>query len=402
MSTSSKPAVRLPTWATDVGAQINDPGTGKQATGWLPDERPPAQFFNWWKNSAGQWVESLSTLYDIERKNFIETDPGFEEDYTDLGSINCIATGLRTSDSLRFFAIGIDGQNATDNIFHIATRDPHNFVGVANGGFGGPAAVGAIAAVAHTSDTFLALSDTSNQGYVLGQPQSYGFAALSGAPFAAATTAKFLSGDNNVFIAIGQNDEIRTSTDGGLSFNTRANPGGAVTSKPVYGNGFWVAGSSSDIIVSTDNGVTWSTATTPVAFNAISYNPALTRFEAVDASPFAAYYATDPSSGTWTLDTVEEPESVFLSANFIQMVHDAAGRATVIGQAGNSAEVVGTSSETDRWRYLTKFTTGSQTTSPGNGVLGEIVEYDGRIVAVGRKNNIHTGQNRAMWMSLKL
>ena len=47
----------IPTWATS-GSTV-DPGAGKRATGWLPSEKPPAQYFNWLQNAQGQWLASF-------------------------------------------------------------------------------------------------------------------------------------------------------------------------------------------------------------------------------------------------------------------------------------------------------------------------------------------------------
>jgi len=37
----------LPRWATDGSAQITEPSSGKKDTGWVPAEKPPAQYMNW-------------------------------------------------------------------------------------------------------------------------------------------------------------------------------------------------------------------------------------------------------------------------------------------------------------------------------------------------------------------
>jgi hypothetical protein len=64
----------LPTWATD--ANFSAPGkpwhatstrvaplSAKLAQGFLPDERPKAQYFNWWKNLVYQWVAFLNPFF---------------------------------------------------------------------------------------------------------------------------------------------------------------------------------------------------------------------------------------------------------------------------------------------------------------------------------------------------
>ncbi len=45
----------LPRWA-DVGGDIVEPASGKKDTGWIEDEIPPAQYFNWLENLTYQWL----------------------------------------------------------------------------------------------------------------------------------------------------------------------------------------------------------------------------------------------------------------------------------------------------------------------------------------------------------
>lgn len=58
----AKPS-QLPTWATDPGANITDPGTAKKAQGWIA-ELPPHEFFNYWQNLVYQWVVHFDTEID--------------------------------------------------------------------------------------------------------------------------------------------------------------------------------------------------------------------------------------------------------------------------------------------------------------------------------------------------
>lgn len=59
MSEVTEP-VKLPRWATDGGSQVVEPSEGKKDTGWNPDERPPAQYFNWLLTVAYSWFNYLS------------------------------------------------------------------------------------------------------------------------------------------------------------------------------------------------------------------------------------------------------------------------------------------------------------------------------------------------------
>jgi len=50
-------------WATSGSALITDPGVGKRDTGWIV-EIPPVEFFNWWMNNVGNWIEYLDLQVD--------------------------------------------------------------------------------------------------------------------------------------------------------------------------------------------------------------------------------------------------------------------------------------------------------------------------------------------------
>jgi hypothetical protein len=46
----------LPRWA-DVGGAIVVPTSGKKDIGWEPEEKPPAEFLNWFQNLVYQWTD---------------------------------------------------------------------------------------------------------------------------------------------------------------------------------------------------------------------------------------------------------------------------------------------------------------------------------------------------------
>jgi hypothetical protein len=63
------------TWATDANFPAGGnpwngtptkvaPTAGKQAEGWEPKEKPPAQIENWWKNLVGLWLAWLEAVAD--------------------------------------------------------------------------------------------------------------------------------------------------------------------------------------------------------------------------------------------------------------------------------------------------------------------------------------------------
>jgi len=58
----AKPSINAK-WATSGSALIADPGAGKRDTGWIV-EIPPVEYFNWWMNNVGSWIEYLDTQVD--------------------------------------------------------------------------------------------------------------------------------------------------------------------------------------------------------------------------------------------------------------------------------------------------------------------------------------------------
>lgn len=46
-----------PRWASDGAADVIEPPSGKKDTGWLVDDKPPAQWENWLRKITWQWTE---------------------------------------------------------------------------------------------------------------------------------------------------------------------------------------------------------------------------------------------------------------------------------------------------------------------------------------------------------
>lgn len=51
----------LPEWASGPAAEIQDPGAGKRAIGWIA-EKPPHEWFNWLLNLIYQWCSWLNNF----------------------------------------------------------------------------------------------------------------------------------------------------------------------------------------------------------------------------------------------------------------------------------------------------------------------------------------------------
>lgn len=64
---ATKPTDRILDWAS--GGTTTDPGGAKEAAGWVIDDQPPANWWNWILNSFGQWLSwSEDSIDDIETK----------------------------------------------------------------------------------------------------------------------------------------------------------------------------------------------------------------------------------------------------------------------------------------------------------------------------------------------
>ena len=54
-----------PEWMPGAGApEVQEPSSGKKITGWLIDERPPREYFNWLFQNLSEWVDYLESLTD--------------------------------------------------------------------------------------------------------------------------------------------------------------------------------------------------------------------------------------------------------------------------------------------------------------------------------------------------
>lgn len=62
MAFIAKPA-ETPRWATDGGADVTTPPTGKQDSGWI-NEKPPRQYFNWLHKWTYLWIAYLENRTD--------------------------------------------------------------------------------------------------------------------------------------------------------------------------------------------------------------------------------------------------------------------------------------------------------------------------------------------------
>jgi hypothetical protein len=52
----------VPRWATGASADVVEPPSGKLDAGWVPGEKAPAQWWNWWRKGVSDWLAYVNGL----------------------------------------------------------------------------------------------------------------------------------------------------------------------------------------------------------------------------------------------------------------------------------------------------------------------------------------------------
>lgn len=53
-------------FGTDVGAAVAEPSSGQKTAGWIPGDRPPAQWFTWFFRAYWRWINWFDTVLDTD------------------------------------------------------------------------------------------------------------------------------------------------------------------------------------------------------------------------------------------------------------------------------------------------------------------------------------------------
>lgn len=349
------PLVRLPTWATSIIglAATVDPGATKQSDGWVDGKRPPAQFFNWWKNAVGQWVSYLASVTDFQHLNYSEmfhTTYSYTVTRPGILSIHNVQTGSGTEmvaifkrDAADVAASRAAIMTSLDGMKWGDISDPAmlftNFVDVASTGF-------SIVAHAGAGGTFWRT------------PTWPGVWAVS--PFPGAGIYRALTAGNGIYIVSGDDGagtpNLHTSPDG-VTWTARTLPavGALVVQAGRVGNdggNNWVCPvpAGTNCYRSTDNGVTWVAFVKPGTINDIFYSASydtttgfwfmLGHNNSTNVAVVA--YATSPS-GVWTVlqipRTLVQTSDVRLYTS--RIVFDGEGHGiAVVGYPGDNRNYV--------------------------------------------------------------
>jgi hypothetical protein len=145
----SKPS-DLPVWATDASYPAGadpwaetdtktEPSGGKQAEGFEPRERPPAQYLNWWMNLAYLWLAWLDALViETQYKNVLPvptkaTNWAYQGDLSATPYVSYKSSGAGDLDinlsnwmefgrTLKNVHVGLVGDNAVDVVGTVYTH----------------------------------------------------------------------------------------------------------------------------------------------------------------------------------------------------------------------------------------------------------------------------------------
>lgn len=304
------PSVRLPTWATNVASDIVDPGAPKQDIGWTEDGRPPAQFFNWWKNAVGQYMEYVDRFRGLEYKNwFLSMGDVFFVDRDISGTYGSFQRVLFAPtggpDGQPQFMSMVDSVDGSNNEFAIMSDDGSGWSAIDLGV--DSISTGKAVAFDDTNDIWLLISgDDSFTSADYGRTWTTNTAALPNIY----TRDCVWDATNGLFIAITENSAsdrtIQTSPDG-VTWTERVNDAtlGAIPETIVVGGGKIVVTGNNMCFTSAD-GITW---TDRVAFAASErlhkaiYSASAGKWFASGGGGgglFEVWETTDPDTVAWT------------------------------------------------------------------------------------------------------
>jgi len=341
----AKPSFDAPSWA-DSGT-IVEPSSGKKEAGWSPEERPPAEFLNWWQNRVGGFLQYLANAY-LMQLNF--TDAVFQPTtgFAVEGiASNGIVTYLTASGSSLFFTQG------QESFWQITS----------------PASSGIIRDIAYlpTPGLFVTCEEGTNGiryfsitlGFSPGNPGtlSYTTATYVGGAPTAPMRAIHWEESIGLGVAVGGTGgtgpaDIYTSTDG-ITWTKRTTPGTTyVLFDVMYGNGVWIAvgndSSGNEHIIRSTDGITWSAVTLASPVNdeieSVAYDSDndvwLTTGDWFTGTPgqYQRVWTSTDGGLTWTNQSANLPENTPIEydntpSRLYQVIYDPALGGFVVGDS---------------------------------------------------------------------
>lgn len=137
---ATKPTHDPATWATDGNAEIEDPGAPKQAIGFVTNEVPPADYFNWLFNNHGAWLEWLRDWHSqyASMDEFLSDSDADDGDVAWIDELGSTAAGTATDhdstvlDSTAATTVCCDGTYVYWGDAAGVIRSPHRQAGTAD------------------------------------------------------------------------------------------------------------------------------------------------------------------------------------------------------------------------------------------------------------------------------
>lgn len=257
----------LPTSNTAWGGTKTEPTT-KRATGWVPGDEPPAEWWNWWMSSMSDWqiwleaerlrmdgidINARKRVTSKHLGNFVPANEGTTVATPPFNTAQSVtAVGAMTSGVKAFLAgssTGVVKKSADGHFWSAASADI----------FGTAGGVSAIA----TNNLFWVVVGLAGKA-------RYADATVINLSFSTATTLETIFGADNIldvqwannqFVAVGASGKIAYSATGsGTWTQATSNFAGLQINRVKWVGGIWgwvAMGVGANIVTSPD-GVTWT------------------------------------------------------------------------------------------------------------------------------------------------
>lgn len=327
----------FPRWATEaVVDDIVDPGASLKALGWQPSQKPPAQFFNWIQNNAGEW---LFHLLGLQTRNWAQRDPP-----PSVGSTRYRGVTVNRNTG-RVCVVGFDDTGAVPRIS--ASKFGQFFLE------GTPVAGGGIAMTRVTfgNGRFLAAKvggdfEFSADGITWTNSVDTGLDTNRSLDY------KLVTGESILVVAVGVGGATQRSVTGDSGSWIAGSVGAATAMHCVRHNqraasaGLWVAVGDGGEIYTSPDAITWTARTsgTAVALRAVVYDAQHSFWVATGA----AVSIRSADGITWVASTDSVTEITALASD---------GKGTVVGvgssETSNIEEVVASYDGGDTWHVVT-------------------------------------------------
>jgi hypothetical protein len=308
----------LPRFASDGGAHVVEPSSGKKDSGWTVSERPPAGIWNWLCLQVYTW---LAWIDSVLPDDVVAGQTQMRLEQTKLALLNTTrrsAAGGYTDD---WAAVAYGVAGATDACTWVIVGENDQIQYSVNEGLTWVAATGTTGAgnftgVAFGGGVFVAVGRDGSGGsanpiiYSSTNGSAWTARTPGGSPIAGEWLNAVTYG-GGTFCAVGQNGHIQTSVNGtAWSQRAAASATDDLTAVAYRGGVFYAVGNNGSgrgVAEYSTGGTTWSRTLLPATvLNANAIAAGANEVVAVgnlvaDADTSVVYTSTD--GVTWTLDT---------------------------------------------------------------------------------------------------